>query len=81
VFEETGNACLKENEFKQVQTWILQIQTVTIFFLKTEKRDIWKEAERLYNKEFPKTEPKPRQQPNINQIKKFSALLEDISKY
>ena len=50
-------------------------------FPKTEKRDIRKEAERLYNKEFPKTEPKPRQQPNINQIKKFSALLENISKY
>jgi hypothetical protein len=44
------------------------------------KKDIWKEAERLYNKEFPKTE----QQPipiNENQIKKFATLLEDVSKY
>lgn len=49
-------------------------------FPKTEKRDIWAEAERLYNKEF----PEPKQQPkpvNENQIKKFSALLEDVSKY
>jgi hypothetical protein len=38
------------------------------------------EVERLYKKEFPKTETH-KQEPNINQIKKFSKLLEDAANY
>jgi hypothetical protein len=40
--------------------------------------DYNKEIDRLYKKEFP--EPK-RQQPNENEIKKFSALLKDAAEY
>ena len=58
----------------------IRIQTVIIFFLKQKKETFGKKRKELYKKELAaETATKP--QPNINQIKKFSAILEDISKY
>lgn len=53
------------------------------------KRDIWAEAQKLieYNARnklagTEKEQPEPKQEPvNENQIKNFSAFLEDVSKY
>jgi hypothetical protein len=50
-------------------------------FPKTEnKRDIWKEAERLANKEPVTVAPKQQIKP-VNEIRKLSTLLEDAFNY
>lgn len=41
--------------------------------------ELMAEVDRLYKKEFPNTEPK--QEPNVNQILKFSRLLGNSANY
>ena len=46
-------------------------------FPKIEKRDIWKEVGRLYNKEFPETKQERQNAKSkpVNEVKAFDAML------